>query len=116
MSAIKQSKRRFDRFKNIVLIDIFLPGTFKPRARGCLTDISVGGAGFECTEKFEPGERLDLAITLKSGKEYVFEGVIRRVARSTGTYSYGIEFLEKGFFKRFLIKRFIKKLLKEQAG
>ncbi|MCD6413340.1 MAG: PilZ domain-containing protein [Elusimicrobia bacterium] len=109
--ALKKTRRKYDRIKETVLLDIYKPDAFKPTCRACLTDISVGGAGFESSVKFNLNDKINLVFTMSSGKEYILEGVIRRVSRSTGTFSYGVEFLSVGFFKKFFIKRFIKKLL-----
>ncbi|MBU4134162.1 PilZ domain-containing protein, partial [bacterium] len=77
----------------------------------CLTDISVGGAGLESTYRFNLGDRINLVFTMEEEKEYVIESIIRRVSRSTGTFLYGVEFIGKGFFKRWALKKFVKKLL-----
>ena len=111
MSAIRSTKRKHDRIKDTILLDVFKAGAFKPACRACLTDISLGGAGFECTEKFESGDKINLVFLLADGKEYVLDTAVRRVSRSTGTYLYGVQFLSINFFKRFRLKRFISKLL-----
>ena len=71
MSAIRQTKRKYDRIKDTVLLDIYVSGAFEPACRACLTDISLGGAGFESTERLPLGERINLVFALEDGKEYI---------------------------------------------
>ncbi|MCD6311382.1 MAG: PilZ domain-containing protein [Elusimicrobia bacterium] len=116
--SIRQSQRKYDRTKDTLLLDVYKPGAFQPSCRACLTDISAGGAGLESTYRFNLGDRINLVFKMEAesgagldGKEYVVDAIIRRVSRSTGTFSYGVEFTATGFFKRWALKRFVKKLL-----
>jgi len=109
--GIKQSQRKHDRIKDTLLLDVYKPGAFQPACRACLTDISVGGAGLEATYRFNLGDRINLVFKMQDEREYVIDAVVRRVSRSTGTFSYGVEFIVEGFFKRWAMKRFVKKLL-----
>lgn len=117
--GIRESQRKYDRIKDTLLIDVYKPGAFQPSCRACLTDISAGGAGLEATYRFNLGDRINLVFKMEidrepesDKKEYVIDAVIRRVSRSTGTFSYGVEFIVEGFFKRWALKKFVKKLLK----
>ncbi|PIU17954.1 MAG: hypothetical protein COT16_03700 [Elusimicrobia bacterium CG08_land_8_20_14_0_20_44_26] len=110
--GIKIPQRKHDRIKDVVLLDIYKPGAFQPLCRGCLTDISGGGAGFEAVVRFNLGDNINLVFTFENGKEYIIESTIRRVSRSTGTFSYGVEFASMGFFKKWRLKRFLNKLLR----
>ncbi len=112
MGTQKATRRKYDRIGKTVLLDIYKPDAFKPSCRACLTDISVGGAGFESSVKFNLNDRINLVFTMPDSKEYIIEGIIRRISRSTGTFSYGVEFLPMGFFKKLSLRKFIKKLLK----
>ncbi len=109
--SIRQSQRKYDRIKDTLLLDVYKPGAFQPACRACLTDISAGGAGLESTYRFNLGDRINLVFKMEEEKEYVIDAIIRRVSRSTGTFSYGVEFVSGGFFKRWALKRFVKKLL-----
>lgn len=116
--GIRQSHRKYDRIKDTLLLDVYKPGAFQPSCRACLTDISAGSAGLESTYRFNLGDRINLVFKMqvednpdRPEKEYVVDAIIRRVSRSTGTFSYGVEFIVRGFFKRWALKRFVKKLL-----
>jgi len=116
--GIRESQRKYDRIKDTLLIDVYKPGAFQPSCRACLTDISAGGAGLETIYRFNLGDRINLVFKMeesaqgRDAKEYVIDAVVRRVSRSTGTFSYGVEFIAEGFFKRWALKKFVKKLLK----
>ncbi|PKM99995.1 MAG: hypothetical protein CVU78_03470 [Elusimicrobia bacterium HGW-Elusimicrobia-2] len=109
--GIKQSHRKHDRIKDTLLLDVYKPGAFQPACRACLADISAGGAGLESTYRFNLGDRINLVFKMEDDKEYVIDAVVRRVSRSTGTFSYGVEFIAEGFFRRWALKKFVKKLL-----
>jgi len=109
------AERKYDRKKETVLLDVYNPGDLKEKSRACLTDISFGGAGFESSSRFNMGDKVNLVFFVKEGKEYVLEGMIRRVSRSAVTFSYGVQFIETGFFAKLRLKRFVKGILSGQG-
>ncbi|MFH1957583.1 MAG: PilZ domain-containing protein [bacterium] len=111
MDPRKNVKRKYDRVKDTVLLDVYKPGAFEEKSKACLTDIGMGGVGFESSSQFNKGDKIDLVFTLENGDEYVLEGVIIRVVRAAVTYSYGVEFVLTSFFTRVRLKKFLKSLL-----
>ena len=111
MDPKRSVKRKYDRDKETVLLDVYKQSTFKEKSKACLTDIGMGGLGFESSDKFDNGDKIDLVFTLENGDEYVLEGVIIRVSRSAVTYSYGVEFVSTSFFTKVRLKKFVKGLL-----
>ncbi|MFH1353468.1 MAG: PilZ domain-containing protein [bacterium] len=109
------AKRKYDRKRETVLLDVYKAGAFEEKSRACLTDISTGGLGFESSSQFNMGDKVNLVFCIKEGKGYVLEGVIRRVARSAVTYSYGVQFVEMGFFAKLRLKKFVKGLLSKSG-
>ncbi len=109
------TKRKYDRKRETVLLDVYRAGAVEEKSRACLTDISIGGLGFESSSRFNMGDKVNLVFRIKEGKEYVLDGVIRRVARSAVTYSYGVQFIEMGFFAKFRLKKFVKGFLSKSG-
>jgi len=111
MEPKKELKRKHDRVKDTILLDVYKPGAFDEKSRACLTDISPGGAGFESSTQFNKGDKINIVFTNETGEEYVLAGIIRRASRSAITYSYGVEFIVEGFFAKLRLKKFVKGLL-----
>ncbi|MFH1353467.1 MAG: PilZ domain-containing protein [bacterium] len=111
MDPKRNVKRKYDREKETVLLDVYKPGAFEEKSKACLTDIGMGGAGFESSRQFNKGDKIDLVFTRENGNEYVLEGVIIRVSRSAVTYSYGVEFVLTSFLTKLRLKKFVKSLL-----
>jgi len=97
-------RRKYKRIKAIVLLDVYRKGEYVPAGRGCITDISLGGCGFESTAQFKTGDEVVLVFTLPNKKIFSIEGIIRRIGRSTGTFSYGVQFKEMSFFKKIKLR------------
>jgi len=104
-------KRKYGRAKDTVLLEVYKAGAFKEKSKACLTDIGMGGAGFESSSQFDMDDKVELVFTLDDGGEYVLEGIVKRVSRAAVTFSYGVEFVLTGIFTKFRLKKFVKSLL-----
>lgn len=107
----KRKRRKYERTEAIVLLDLYKQNKLTPEGRGCVMDISLGGSRIESTSDFHVDEDIVLYFTLKNSDVFVIEGIVRRKTPSTGTFSYGIQFKELGFFKRMKLRRLIPKIL-----
>jgi len=107
-----KGRRKYQRVHTVVLLDLYRKGEYAPAGRGCVTDISLGGCAFESTTQFRIGEEITLVFTLPSRKQFFIDGIIRRAGRSTGTFSYGIQFINLGFFKKLKLRFLLPTLIR----
>jgi len=100
-------RRKHERVKATVLLNLYRPGQYVPLARACISDISLSGSAIESTVQLEKDEGIVLVFTLPNNRQYILEGMIRWVKRSTGTFSYGVEFTRMNFFKKLKLRYMI---------
>ena len=105
-------RRKHERVKATVLLSLYKPGQYAPLGRACISDISLSGCAIESTLAFQKDEGIVLLFTLSRGRQYTLEGIIKRVSRSTGTFSYGIEFIHMNFFRKLKLRYMIPVLLR----
>ncbi len=97
-------KRKSKRLSTVILADLYTLDMKAIQARGCITDISVGGMQIETNEPIDVQGEFAMTWYLPNGMSFRnIRGEIRRTAKETFTYVYGIQFTNIRFYDRLRI-------------
>ncbi len=107
------AKRKHNRKKTIYILNIVDPDNPDKSGRGAVIDISMGGAAFECEQKFEKGESVELRFNLSKDKIFILTGTVKRVKKRTaGALLHGVQFNKLCLTDKFKLYKLIKKITK----
>ncbi|MFH1416503.1 MAG: PilZ domain-containing protein [Elusimicrobiota bacterium] len=106
------SERKHERVATLVLLNVQNMDTTQEAVRAAVVNISSGGVAFETFAEFGMGSRIMMRFILPKGDMFVFEGILRRVSRGIGVYSYGLEFNDMNSADRKKLKKLISKVKK----
>jgi len=111
MTHHAMERRKYNRNSVDIVLDIYAKGKVVSRARGLMTDISLGGAKIETLAEFQKGDTLIVELDRPDGKPLMLQGAILHVLHGDRLSTYGIRFTKLGLFGRFKIQKFIKATL-----
>ncbi len=111
MTHHSMERRQYKRNEVDVVLDVYAKGKVVSRARGLMTDISLGGAKIETLAEFQKGDTLVVELDRLGGKPLMLQGAILHVLHGDRLSTYGIRFSKLGLFGRFKVQKFIKATL-----
>jgi hypothetical protein len=106
---INPKRRKYKRESTLILLYVAQIDKPETSSRAAVVDIGKGGLRFESAGRFEKESRVALRFIVDK-KVSVFTGRIVRVSRSSGIFSYGVEFDVGSFFSNIAKCGLIKKI------
>lgn len=98
-----KEQRKHPRVPTTIVTELHTPDSVISKGKGCVTDLGLGGMGFETESDFE--ENTDIFLTFNLPIEV--QGKITYVSKKGALKKYGIKFTKLGEAEKLNLERYI---------
>lgn len=100
---MSKEQRKHPRIPTTIVTELHTPESVISKGKGCVTDLSLGGMGFETEAEFD--DEMDIFLTFNLPIEV--QGKIVHIEKAGSLKKYGIKFTKLGEVEKLNLERYI---------